>query len=79
MPELIQQGFVLALVVQQHAGSRAGNQEVSTEGHAGDIGWGPWWGHLKSGLAFFLARVYYRMDCDPACMQIQQLPMLHAQ
>ena len=55
--ELIQKSLVMALVVQQHAGSCANNQEVHTQGQARDIAWGSWGGHLECTLALFLASV----------------------
>ncbi|KAA6424583.1 MAG: hypothetical protein FRX49_05792 [Trebouxia sp. A1-2] len=51
MFELIQESLVLAVVVQQHAGSSASNEEVGTQGHACHIAGGPWEGHLEGPLS----------------------------
>ena len=66
--KLIQEGLVVALVVQYSAGSGANDEEVRTEGQACDIAWGSSGGHLEGAFALFLPRVMYWVHSHSACM-----------
>lgn len=70
MFELIQEGLVMALVVQQAAGSSADDEEVCTESQACDVAWGSWGGHLEGALALFLPRIMYWVYRHSACIHV---------
>ena len=71
MSELVQESFVVALVVQQGASSSADNEEVCTQGQACNIAWGSRRGHLEGALALLLPSIEYWVHSYPACRQPQ--------